>query len=400
MSSVKKWMVGLTAGAAVVGSVSAVAESPVLSIDRQSQTVQTPSSPKVGFSYVPAGGGNSSELAVYTEGFLFCGNPGGGNQTMANLIVKHQDHVLNPPAEWLFSKATDLPGIIYTGGVLAINSSQETSLTCLGTEVNGAVTSGLREGIFDNGYDSATGGNYSHLVNWVPQSNFDWTSPDWTEVPQDPCYSTSNDPAVVDEDVACAALTGVRVPSGGSAVRAGTIWTANDFVSFTYLFRVDARFGPQPPSGPTHMALPQQAAESPNAGSQVALTVYDAFDSTYLNTSGQACLLTQPPATLTSNVCNGQSPVTLQDGLLKLPVTVGQPPLAQVSSSFYVAVTRPLRSGAGHGSNTTPVVGAAILVEGAVAREGGDKFTGDNIAFGFQPAVNSGFPWMKELPPQ
>lgn len=403
MSSVKSWMVCMAAGAAAVGSMDVLAGSPVLSVDRQSQTVQTPTSGASGFSYVPVSSGNKSDLSVYTEGFLFCGNPGasgGASNTKVDLQIKHQDQSLTPSGEWLFSTATDVPDISYAAGILHVNPSQETTLTCAGTTAVGAIGSGLREGIFDNGYDSARPSNYNHLVNWRPSEGFDWEAPDWALVPQDPCNPTPNDPAQVDEDVTCAALTGIRGRSDGDHVRAGTMWVANDFQNFTYLFRVDARFGPQ--QSPTvEMALPNLASvDEPNAGSQASLMVYDAIDSTYLEAAGQSCMLTRLPTTLDSNVCNGQAALSLEsDGLLRLPISVGQPPLAQASTSFYVAVVRPLRNGGGHGSNTTPVVSAAILTEAAVTREGGDRFVGDDIVFGFQPAANAGFPWMKEPTP-
>lgn len=399
MTSVKNWMVGLAAGAAAMGSVSAVADSPLLSVDKQSQTVQTPTTGSAGFSYVPVSNGTKSTLSVYSEGFLFCGNPGlaGASPYKVDLQVKHQDQQLTPSGEWLFSTATDVADISYVAGVLRANPAQDTTLTCSGTTAEGVVGAGLREGIFDNGYDSSRLNNYSHLVNWMPSAGFDWETPDWTLVPQDPCGPTSNDPARVDEDITCAALTGVRGQAAGGHVRAGAMWVANDFQHFTYVFRVDARFGAQEP-GPTQMALPTtQSIDRPDAGSLASLMIYDAIDSTYLQASGQACMLTQLPATLGANVCSGQAPLALEsDGLLRLPVSVGQPPLAQKSTSFYIAVVRPLRNGGGHGSNTTPVVGAAILVEAAVAREGGDKFVGDDIVFGFQPAPNAGFSWMKE----
>jgi hypothetical protein len=46
-----------------------------------------------------------------------------------------------------------------------------------------------------------------------------------------------------------------------------------------------------------------------------------------------------------------------------------------------------------HSTVLTPVVTGTVLIEPAVAIEGGDKFSGDNVVFGFMPN-STGFPWM------
>ncbi len=196
------------------------------------------------------------------------------------------------------------------------------------------------------------------------------------------------------EDVACAAVTGVR-PTADGARRAGTVWTATDGTNFTYVVRFDARFGAQEPNGAVQMQIPD-GGDSINAGTDASITIRDAFDGTYLDSTGggQYCLLTELPTTLNSAVCAGASPTALNGKPLDKSYSVGLPPGGTPVRSFYVAVTRPIVGG--HASATTPVVAFATLVEGAVVHEGGDKFSGDNIAFGFQPSAGAGFSWMKE----
>lgn len=405
MTSVKNWMVGLAAGAAACGSV--VHAAPLIVVDKQSQSVQEPtlpaSSPAPGFSYLKTGS-LSSSLTVYTEGFLFCGNPSAAPQnTVANLKVMHEDQAMTPAHPWLFADAVDVPELNYTGSLLGINSTQETTLACLGTAADGAVGSGLREGIFDNGYDSATEANFNHLVNWIPPAGFDWNAPDWSMVPLDPCNPNPNDLVRAVEDVACAAVTGVRPVVGGTSntpVRAASVWTTTDGTFLTYLFQIDVRSGPQTASSPAPLTLapaPKSGSEV-NDGTQIYFTVRDAFDRTYLNsnsgtTGDEYCILQSVPMTLDSSVCAGRSPQPLNGAPLTLTTSVGG--LQNSSVHSYIAVKR--RIVGAHTELTTPVVGVSILLERAVAREGGDKFTGDNIAFGFMPS-SGGFPWMSGNP--
>lgn len=394
MSSVKMWVVGVAAGVAACGSVGAIAQdAPTFVVSRQSQTVQTPGTAgQSGISYVQTGGATSA-LKVYTDGFLFCGNPGNSVTSAATLVIAHEDQTLSPPHPWTFPTATDAPVVEYTDGTLSINARFPTSLTCLGTTDSGAVASGLTEGVFDNGYDSATETNYNHLVNWIPPRAFDWSNPDWTQVPVAACESTENQPAKIIEDVACSAVTGVRADTGGGAVRASSMWTSTDGVSFTYLFRVDARLGPQAPNGQTLFQIP--ALDSPDGENVASIVIQDAYEGGdaghvgYLSNIGQYCTLTELPSVLNSSVCGESTTLT---GPLKISVPVGAPPSGSgVNQAFYVAVTRSVQGG--HPSLTTPVVAASVLMERSVTTEGGDKFSGDDVIFGFMP-TSTGFPWM------
>lgn len=398
MSSVKKWAVGACAGMAVCASMIAVAQvSPTVVVGKQSQPVQTPSAAGasgIGYSQTSA---TESSLVAHTKGFMFCGNAGTTAQTASTLTIAHEDQGFTPAHPWTFASVTDVQAFSYNSGVLDVTPGL--SLTCLATTENGGVGSGLREGIFDNGYDSATDVNYNNLVNWTPPAGFVWNAQNWDEVPVDPCTATANNPARVVEDVTCAAVSGVRPAAAGATtgpVRAGTIWTANDFTNFTYVFRVDARFGPQTSTISSPMAVPSASAPSdPTATTQVNLKIYDAFDSTFLTTTGHFCVLTALPTTLNANVCSGATHRSFNDsGVVEMPLSVGEAPDNQPTKSFYIAVTRAIHGA--HASNTAPAVGVAILVEPAAATEGGDKFSGDDVIFGFQPAAGAGFPWMKE----
>ncbi|MBO9664720.1 hypothetical protein [Dokdonella sp.] len=397
MSSVKSWMVGLAAGAVACGSV-AHAE-PVLFVDKQSQEVQTPTVPEVGFSYVQSSASEST-LTVYTEGFLFCGNPGGGTNTPMDLVVKHEDQTMNPPQSWVFSKSSDLPALTYTDGSLHLNPSQETSLMCLSSTADGAMASSTREGIFDNGYDSATEINYNRLINWIPSVGFDWDAPDWSEVPVAPCSPDANHPARVVEDVGCAAVTAVRpsAQGGNTPTRASRLWTYTDGTYLVYFFQVDVRFGPQTSESPVPLAANgvDPSGGTVNSSGQLFFTVRDAFDSKYLNNStlnaGDGyCVLPDVPAVLDSNVCAGQTFTPLSGGKpLEISDSAGGLSGSVVHS--YVAVKR--RVVGGHLTLETPVVGVSILVERAGVGEGADKFIGDNVVFGFMP-TSGGFGWMR-----
>lgn len=395
MSSVKSWMVGLAAGAVACGSVAQAA--PVLVVDGQSQEVQTPASPETGFSYVQTAEAEST-LTVYTRGFLFCGNPGTGTDTQMDVVVKHEDQTMSPPQPWMFKKASDAPRLTYTNGSLLVNPNEETSLACLGTAVDGALISGTREGIFDNGYDSATETNYNHLINWIPSVGFDWNAPDWSEVPVAPCDPDTNHPARVVEDVGCAAVTAVRAPTGGgeTPTRAGRMWTYTDGTYLVYLFQVDVRIGPQTSESPMPLVpAVADAADGVNGAGQLFFTIRDAFDGKYLNSSlanqGEGyCILPNVPAQLDSNVCAGQNFLQLNGEPLEIPGSVGGLGASVVHS--YVAVKRHVVGG--HSYLKSPTVAVSILVERAGVGEGADKFIGDNIVFGFMPA-SGGFDWMR-----
>ena len=171
--------------------------------------MQTPTTPgETGISYLQTGS-SSSALKVYTQGFLFCGNVGdGGSSSGSSLVLTaaHEDQAFTPTAHaWKFG-AANAGTFAYTGSQLSVTPAS--NLSCLSTSNDGAVASGLYEGIFDNGYDSSAETNFRHLVNLNPATGFNWSAPDWTQVPADACGADAYQQARVPEDTACAAVTG------------------------------------------------------------------------------------------------------------------------------------------------------------------------------------------------
>ena len=397
-------------GMALAQSVAAVA------INNTTQGVQAPTlAPAAGISYSQATTG--SLLKVYTDGFLFCGNPGAVGNDLIALQTAHEDQSLAPAHAWTFPLATDAASVNYAGNVLNVNRSaagvQWTSLACNGVGALGDRVSGLTDGIFDSGFDSASATHYSHMINWTPdpQLGFDWNNPDWTEVPINPCVSTQEQPAYVVEDTACAAVTGVRPDSSqdNPNVRAGTMWTnSTESSKFVYVFRADVRVGAQQPEqSPTQISLPVQVNGSlapngatPSDAGGVAVTVVDAYDASYLKATGSYCLLSElPQAALpaSSTICAGKQTYPL-NGALSLSFPIYPPPITTGISSFYIAVVRDLNGV--HPSDVTPVVGASVLVDNAALTltPPGDQFIGDDVVFGFMTNLTdpSGFPWMHE----
>ncbi|GAA0707533.1 hypothetical protein GCM10009105_06340 [Dokdonella soli] len=407
MSSVKQFVgyvfIGAVASVSSIQTAQAQVQAPTVAgvvVNSAGQTVQTPTlvppgktAPPGGISYVQTSS-NASALEVYTDGFLFCGNPLLGS-TPATLITAHEDQSFSPAHPWFFQNAADVPLVSYTGGVLSVNRDSAgahwTTLICQGVGAAGDAPTGLTDGIFDNGWESTTATNYNHLVNWIPPAGFDWNTPDWTKVPTNPCISTVAQPVRVVETAACAAVTGVRPAStAGLGVRAGTIWTATDATHFTYLFRVDARYGAQPTQAPTQFQLPTPASTSAStAPNGEAFFISDAYDSAFLTATGQYCFLTTLPTALNSSVCTGAQIYALP---LTYRTTVSPPPVGSGSTSFYVAVVRSIGQNT-HTNFTTPVVGVSILVDPALVTSGGNQFSGDDVAFGFMPG-STGFPWM------
>lgn len=350
--------------------------------------MQTPTNPgETGISYLQTGS-SSSALKVYTQGFLFCGNVGdGGSSSGPQLVLTtaHEDQAFSPSHPWTFGTA-NAGTFAYTGSQLSI--SPVANLSCLSINNDGAVTSGLYEGIFDNGYDSPTETNFRHLVNLNPPTGFSWSAPDWSQVPADACGADAYQQAHVPEDTACAAVTGVRA----GTVRAPTMWTATDGVTLTYLFRVDARMG-APAAGQTaQLQVPTTAGiDAPSSVVGLTTRLREAYDNTYLQDTASYCFLNTLPTTLGSTVCSGATSYQL-NGPLDFPVpTIVAPPVGPGSTAFYVAIVRPVHGG--HLLVQTPVVGVSMLVERAMSDEGGDKFTGDDVVFGFMP-TSTGFPWM------
>ncbi len=181
------------------------------------------------------------------------------------------------------------------------------------------------------------------------------------------------------------------------------MWTSTDGINFTYLFRVDTRFGAQIPNGqPVTQAPARSDGNSPMGGTTMNLLLQDAFEGGdashvgYLSRTGTWCVLYQLPATLNSTTCAQAGPIDLAlggaGGALHQNFTVGNPPFGTGADlAFYVVVNRLVQGG--HPSLLTPVVAASVLIESPVAEEGGDRFSGDNAVFGFMPN-SPGFPWM------
>lgn len=394
MSSVKYWVACLTAGVAVCGSTGALAQGvPTLVIGRQSQPIQTTTSVPSGLVY-QATGAQTSMLSAYTEGFLFCGNIG-VEPSAVTLALGHEDQAFDPAHPWALPSALAL-NFTYSGGNFVINPTLSTStLVCNSLSKDGEVKAGLTDGIFDNGYDSKTETNYNHLVNWIPPVGFDWNAPDWSQVPAGACDSPAYEQARAPEDVGCAAVSGIRA----GTVRAPTMWTATNGVTFTYVFRVDARLQAPPPGEQATLEIPSlsSADEIQGSPSNMMLLVRDAYDKTFLSAEGTYCTFIDLPQTLDSNVCAaaGVAAKDLSDssspGFFEVSFPVGTQLPAQIASSFYVAVNRHVAGT--HPVLTTPVAAASILVDPAVTPEGADKFSGDDVVFGFMPTSN-GFSWM------
>lgn len=398
MSSAKHYAILLLASTA---SSAAFAQSSVsLVLGDEQQVVQTPAqASNSGISYAQTGAATST-LNVYTKGFLFCANvsPNNTSASPVTFSLAHEDQTFTPAHPWTFSYGTDVLSdvlsVSYNANGLRINRAADTSLFCRGTDQLGQMSTGLSEGIFDEGFDSVTERNYNHLVNWLPTRGFTWDAPDWNAVPQDGCDTLAG--AHVDEDVACAAVTGVNA---STLVRAATMRTQTDFVKFTYLFRLDGRAGPQTPDRSAVFALPEVVDNVADVDpSHPIIRIIDAFEGGdtggvgFLGTEFKYCFLTeqQVPSTLNSSVCNGHSPVP-GTGRLNVAITMGGPPGAGITQSYYVAVIRSVV--AGHPNPATPVVAAAVILDPAVVGVGGDRFRGDDVVFGFLPGA-PGFPWM------
>lgn len=340
-----------------------------------------------GFSYVVSGSNGS--LSAQTDGFLFCANIGAPAATAVTLVPQH--------TQWAVPIAQDVNSVTYNAGVLSVNTNQSTTLTCHAVGGGGELITSLSEGLFRNSYESKTIEQYNNLINWVPSLGFSWSNPVWSAVPIDPCNPSASDPAQVDEDVTCAAATGLR-PAGASEARAGTLWTGTDGANFFYIARVDARYGPQ--NGAPAMVAPQIfRGNQPQGSGTATLQVVDAYSrgvagqgGGYLSDAGTWCILTSLPAALNTNMCSGAADSgTLNGPLTSIGFAVGVPPLGLPSTSFFIGFIRPVVGAPP--PLTSPAVAVSILVEPDVVAAGGDKFKGDDVIFGFLPTSN-GFPWM------
>ena len=348
-----------------------------------------------GFTYTVAGADGS--LAVSTEGFLFCANLSPDEnpppQSPVTVMPQHGD--------WRLPVAQDVHTVAYNNGVLGVNHSLDSSLICHSVGAQGENQTPLTDGVFRNGYDSKTVEQYSNLINWIAPAGFDWNNPDWSQVPTDPCTPTLDQLAQVYEDVTCAGVSGARPGTAGATTRAGTLWTATDGVSFYYVARIDARYGPQSDADGSDMQIPPNFhGDQPEGSVNAKLTLVDAYDrgvvgvgGGYLGDLGQYCVITQLPSVLDGNVCVGAPVIGVLSGpLIDFPtINLSVPPLGNPSVSYYVAFIRPI-VGPPPAINE-PAVAVSILLESSVVLEGGDKFKGDDVAFGFLP-TSPGFPWM------
>ncbi len=392
--SVNKWVLGVCAGVAACGSVGVFAQSlPNVSI--AANAIQTPTTATSGLALTRSG--ESYDATVFTAGFYFCNDvplPGGYPHL---LTLQHEDQSFSPAHPWTFP-TVQVNAFSYNGTSLTFRSFDQGNLVCVSTAVDGSSASGLSDGVFDDGYDAKTDENYSHLVNWVPPRTFDWSQADWSQVPVAACDPVADETPIVVEDVGCAAATGVSSSVTAGPNRSPIMWTSTDGINFTYLFRVDTRFGPQAPSGQPVMQAPlMDSGNSPAGSGTMTLLIQDAYEGGdtnhvgYLSNSGSWCILDQVPATLNSSTCAqaGSLPLT---GPLARTFPIGNPPFGTgADQAFYVVVNRLVQGG--HPSLLTPVVAASVLIESAVGGEGGDKFSGDNAVFGFMP-TSTGFPWM------
>jgi hypothetical protein len=346
-----------------------------------------------GFTYTVGGG--SGSLAVSTDGFLLCSNVFDADPPPPTAVTVMPQH-----GDWRMPVAQDVQSVSYNFGELVVNRALGTSLVCHAVGAEGEVASAFSDGVFRNSYETKAYEQLSNLVNWIPSVGFDWNNPDWSLVPTDICNPTVQQPAAIIEDVTCAGVTGFRPAAAGAATRSPTLWTGTDGVSFFYVARVDARFGAQAEAdrGLTELPLGDNAA--PEGATGAVLNIVDAYDrgvvgvgGGYLGDTGQWCVVSETPTALTGNMCVG-APFS---GILNGPLTdfpslhLSVPPLGIPNTTFYIVFIRPIVGAPP--AITEPAVAVSILLEPSVAAESGDRFRGDDVAFGFLPA-SQGFPWM------
>jgi hypothetical protein len=355
-----------------------------------------------GFTYT--NGGTSATLSVATAGYLACANiaDGGSMITNINMVPQH--------GQWRFPAAVDVRSVGYGGGTLAIGRSPQgtigSALTCHASGAQGEILEPLSDGLLSSGFDSKMVEQFANLVNWVPGQGFSWSNPDWTAVPTDPCSPTLDQPARAAEDVSCGAVSGAKPGAASGTVRSPTLWTESDLVNFYYVVRIDARWG-APAGGNQDAGAVLPPTHEPQTTYSTVYKIVEAYSrgvtgvgGGFLGDTGQWCLLEALPAALDSGVCNG-APVS---GTLNGPfvsadspadnnfeISVGAAPFGTPRVSFYMAFIRPV-VGAPPSINE-PAVEVSILIDPAVGSAGGDRFKGDDVAFGFLPS-SQGFPWM------
>jgi hypothetical protein len=389
MPALKMSVARISAGLAVSAFFASTSFAATLVVNRESP-LDIAGDP--GFTYLV--NGDSGSLNVATAGFLFCANivtQGQQIQTPVTVIPQH--------GSWRLPIAQDVLGVSYNASQLSVNKAQQSTLVCHSAGAQGEMASGLTDGIFRNAYESKTREQFPNLINWIPSQGFDWNNPSWSVVPTDPCSPSVDQPAAVDENVTCAAVSGQRSAGAGATMRAPTLWTGTDGSNFFYVARVDARYGAQ--TGVPGVASMPVLGEAPQGTGSAQLTIIDAYDSGvvgvgggYLSDDGTWCILNQFPTALSLSMCNGAPSSGALNGTLggNFPgFSVGVPPLGQQQVSFYIAFMRRI-IGAPPAVNE-PAVAVSIMVEPSVVAEGGDEFKGDDVMFGFLPA-STGFPWM------
>jgi hypothetical protein len=346
-----------------------------------------------GFTYNVAGSDGS--LSVPTDGFLLCANVFPSYPPAPSAVTVMPQH-----GDWRMPVAQDVFSVAYSAGVLGVNRPDATTLVCHSVGAGGEVASPISDGILRSGYETKTVEQFGNLINWIPSQGFDWNAPDWSLVPTDPCSPSVQQPALVSEDVACAAVTGARTAVAGTT-RAATMLTGTDGTNFYYVARVDARVGAQDEANGSGPQLPSSVSQ-PDGSGDATLNLTDAYDrgvvgvgGGYLGDTGQWCVLFDLPSAVDGNLCVGApasgalaGPLT---GLQLNPLHLVLPPLGIARVSFYLVLARPI-VGPPPTANE-PVAAVSILLEPSVTALGGDKFRGDDVVFAFLP-TSLGFPWM------
>jgi hypothetical protein len=395
MPAIKLFAVSAAGGLAVsVFLTPAISSAATLVVNRE-QPVQISTSP--GFNYQVQGGNGS--LTVDTEGWLFCANVPQLDAGASSILVVPQH------GSWRMPSAQDVNTVNYSSGALYVNRSDQSTLVCHGVGSQGETNSPFTEGLLRNSFESKTIEQYANLVNWVSPAGFNWAlASNWTQVPTDPCDPSANQPAQVSEPTLCAAATGVRPGAVGGTVRAATAWTAApDALHFYYVVRIDARYGAQgefnvPP------VVPMSDGAQPDDAGTIAVNLVDAYSrggadgaNGYLSDNGQWCVLADLPQSLSANICSNATMSGTLNGPLgtdadhALSLRLAPPPVGAPAVSFYAVFIRQIVGPPP--APGEPAVAVTVLSEPSAVAEGGDRFRGDDVVFGFLPGQN-GFPWM------
>ena len=392
-SSAARILAGLAASALFAPVICAAAQVKIN--DEAPLDLQSPP----GFTYTT--GGANATLSVATTGFMACANIAAEGQPMVTNINMVPQH-----GQWRFPAALDVRAVGYGGGTLAIGrDSQGTILSALTFHASGAegeILEPLSDGILASSFDSKMVEQFSNLVNWVPGQGFTWSAPDWSQVPTDPCTPSIDQPARANENVSCGSSVGAK-PGANGVERSPTLWTATDGVNFYYVVRVDARWGAVTggveDSGPVLPTTTRQPYTA-NSAEYKLVESYSrgvvGVGGGYLGDAGQWCVLESLPAALGANVCSGAPMSGTMNGPFvssyadgNFGITVGGVGSSRVS--FYMAFVRPIVGSPP--SINEPAVEVSMLIDPAVGSAGGDRFKGDDVAFGFLP-TSQGFPWM------